>query len=171
MTTIAESEYQKRKHEFGSLLPTMAISTIKYDEFGTPKRAKYRIVALGNLDPHDWSKQDCFAPVMSLMELRLLTAIAVKHKKPLLSGDFKQAFVQAVLPPEEQYVLKPPVGCPLTPKNTFWLLKRSIYGLKRAPRHWYDKVSLLLRSIGLTPCPNSPCIFKGALIEGKHHFI
>ena len=29
----------------------MAISTIKYDEHSQPKRAKYLIVALGNLDP------------------------------------------------------------------------------------------------------------------------
>jgi len=34
----------------------MAINTIKYDELENPKRAKYRIVALGNLDPHNWSK-------------------------------------------------------------------------------------------------------------------
>ena len=82
-TTITEAEYQAQKHKFGSLLPTMAISTVKFDEFGKPKRAKYRLVALGNLDPHDWNKQDCFAPVMSLMELRLMTAIAVKHNHRL----------------------------------------------------------------------------------------
>jgi hypothetical protein len=31
-------------------LPTMAIATIKYDAHNRPKRAKYRIVVLGNLD-------------------------------------------------------------------------------------------------------------------------
>ena len=145
----------------------MAISTVKYDEHGKPKRAKYRIVALGNLDPHDWNKQDRFAPVMSLMELRLLTAIAVKHNRPLQSGDFKQTFVQAVLPEDESYVLKPPVGCPLTPAKTYWKLQRSIYGLKRAPRHWYNKVSDILQNLNLHPCPNAPCIFKGEVIKGK----
>jgi hypothetical protein len=33
-------------------LPTMAIATIKYDKNNHPKRAKYRIVVLGNHDPH-----------------------------------------------------------------------------------------------------------------------
>jgi len=56
--TITEREYQQSKHKYGTLLPTMAISTVKYDEMGLPKRAKYIIVALGNLDPHDWSKAD-----------------------------------------------------------------------------------------------------------------
>ena len=47
----------------------MAVSTIKFDKDGLPKQAKYRIVALGNLDPNLWTKSDVYAPVMSLMEL------------------------------------------------------------------------------------------------------
>ena len=59
----------------------MAISTIKTDEEGNPVWAKYRIVVLGNLDPHNWSKSDCFAPVLSQAELRLLTTLATKTKE------------------------------------------------------------------------------------------
>ena len=165
--TITESEYQQNKHKYGTLLPTMAISTIKYDEVGLPKRAKYRIVALGNLDPHEWTKADCFAPVMSLKEVRLLTALAIKYKCILQSGDFKQAFVQSILPKDEMYVLRPPPGCPLTPSKTYWLLQRSLYGLKRAPKHWYNKATSILTDIGLKPCPNAPCIFTGTLLPGK----
>ena len=47
----------------------MAVSTIKFDKDGMPKRAKYRIVALGNLEYRDWSKSKVYAPVMSLLEL------------------------------------------------------------------------------------------------------
>ena len=46
----------------------------KYDETGQPKRAKYRIVALGNMDPYAWEKSDCYAPVISQLELRLLVS-------------------------------------------------------------------------------------------------
>ena len=53
----------------------MAISTIKHDENGLPKQAKYRIVVLGNSDQHLWSKQDTYAPVMSLIELRLFVTL------------------------------------------------------------------------------------------------
>lgn len=59
----------------------MAVATIKYDEFGNPKRAKYRIAALGDLESHKWTKTECYAPVMSLMELRLMVAMTVKHKR------------------------------------------------------------------------------------------
>lgn len=166
-SSITERQYQMNKEKYGPTLPTMALSTIKYDENGLPKRAKYRIVALGNLDPHLWSKTDCYAPVMSLMELRFITALAVRRNRTLKSGDVKQAFCQAKLPPGENYVLRPPHGCPLTPKQTYWLLHRTLYGLKRSPRHWFDKAASLLKQIGLSQCPNAPCIFKGQIIPNE----
>jgi hypothetical protein len=58
-------------------LPTMAIATIKYDENNKPKRAKYRLVVLGNLDMHTWSKETTAAPVLSQLELHLLTSLAI----------------------------------------------------------------------------------------------
>eukprot|EP00957_Ditylum_brightwellii_P069027 5239900-Ditylum_brightwellii.AAC.1 len=77
----------------------MAIATIKPDEYGKPQQAKYRIVVLGNMDPNNWTKNDCFAPVMSQLEFRLLIATAVQMKRTIKGGDFKQAFCQSFLPP------------------------------------------------------------------------
>ena len=145
----------------------MAIATIKYDGQGNPVRAKYRIVALGNLDPNTWSKQDCFAPVMSQFELRFLVALSVKKKCIPKTGDIKQAFCQSCLPPGENYICRPPPGCPITPSNAYLRLKKTLYGLKRSPRHFYDLACKLLKSVGLTQHPSSPCIFTGELIEGQ----
>jgi hypothetical protein len=55
----------------------MAITTIKYDSNNRPKRAKYRLVVLGNMDYHTWSKEETSAPVLSQLELRLLTSLAI----------------------------------------------------------------------------------------------
>ena len=76
-TSITESEYQKIKHKSGILLPTIVVSTLKDDKNNKPKHAKYRIFALGNLDPPNWNHQDAFAPVLSLLEVQLLAAISV----------------------------------------------------------------------------------------------
>jgi deoxyuridine 5'-triphosphate nucleotidohydrolase len=164
---ISEDDYNASKHIFGSLLPTMAISTIKYNGNGEPERAKYRIVALGNLDPHSWSKNDCFAPVLSQMELRLLTAIAARHRCIPKTGDVSQAFCQSYLPKGENYVMRPPPGCPITKSKTYLRLKKTLYGLKRSPRHFYNLAVKHLTSIGLTQHPSSPCIFHGVLIENE----
>jgi len=93
-------------------LPTMAIATIKYDDKNRPKQAKYCIGVLGNLYYHTWSKESTAAPVMSQLELRLLTSLAVFHQKVLKNCDIKQAFIQSSLPPDEEYFLRPPPGCP-----------------------------------------------------------
>jgi hypothetical protein len=81
-------------------LPTMAIATIKYDDRNRPKRAKYRLVVLGNLDYHTWSIESTCAPVMSQLELRLLTSLAVHHRRVLKNCDVKQAFIQSRLSPD-----------------------------------------------------------------------
>jgi hypothetical protein len=57
----------------------MAIATIKYDENNKPKQAEYRLVVLGNLDYHTWSKEARAAPVLSKLELQLLTSLAVHN--------------------------------------------------------------------------------------------
>ncbi len=165
--TISEEDYNQIKHLSKGLLPTMAISTIKYDGDGNPVRAKYQIVALGNLDPNNWSKQDCFAPVLSQFELRLLCAIAARQKCIPKTGDVTQAFCQSYLPKDEIYVLKPPNGCPFTPPKSYWKLKKTLYGLRRSPRHFYQLARKILLQIGLIQHPTSPCLFYGQLIDGQ----
>mmetsp|Transcript_3382 Transcript_3382/g.5163 ORF Transcript_3382/g.5163 Transcript_3382/m.5163 type:complete len:553 (-) Transcript_3382:330-1988(-) len=145
----------------------MAISKIKHDNQGNPDRAKYCIVALGNLDPHQWNSSDCFAPVLSSLELGILMAIATQLRCLPKSGDVSQAFVQSTLPSDEKYIVKPPKGCPITPKNTYLLLKKTLYGLRRSPRHCYETFKKTLLSMDLKPLPNAPCIFTGTLLKGE----
>jgi hypothetical protein len=61
-------------------LPTMAIATNKNDENNKPKRVKYRLVVLGNLDFHTWSKEDTAAPDLSQFELCILASLAIHHR-------------------------------------------------------------------------------------------
>jgi len=108
---VTEEQYRELSNGKRAL-PTMAIATIKYDQFNKPKRAKYHLVVLGNLDYHTWSKEDTAAPVLSQLELRLLTTLAVHNKRVLKNCDVKQAFIQSSLPYDEEYFLRPPPGCP-----------------------------------------------------------
>ena len=162
---LSEAQY-KLLYKDIKCLPSMAIATIKYDEFNRPKRAKYRIVVLGNHDYHTWSKDSTAAPVLSQLELRLLTSLAVYHKRVMKNCDIKQAFVQSSLPENEVYLVRPPHGCPKSPPGTYWRLLRSLYGLRRAPKLWFQKLSSHLHSMGLKSSPNSPCLFVGSILPG-----
>eukprot|EP00957_Ditylum_brightwellii_P189569 14430123-Ditylum_brightwellii.AAC.1 len=61
--------------------------------------------------------------------------------------------------------MRPPPGCTLTPKNTYLLLLKTLYGIQCSPCHWYEKAKKILEELGLTQCPNSPCLFHSILIE------
>jgi hypothetical protein len=63
--------------------------------------------------------------------------------------------------------MRPPPGCPITKSNTYLRLKKTLYGLRWSPRHFYDLAVKHLTSIGLTQHPTSPCLFYGTLIEGE----
>ncbi len=58
-------------------------------------------------------------------------------------------------------IVKPPIGDPDTIKDEYWLLKKTLYGLRRSPRHWYNKITAVLSSIGLKPNASDPCMFTG----------
>jgi hypothetical protein len=96
---------------------------------GIPTRAKSRIVVLGNHDHRQWSKADCFSPVVSIPMIRLLTSLAVHNKRTLKQGDCKFAFIQATLTEDEITIIKPPIGCPFPGPRKYWRLRKSLYGL------------------------------------------
>jgi len=166
---IDESEYLQlcRSHQIKAI-PSMCTFTIKKTN-GVPTRAKSRIVIVGNLDPRPWTKSDCFSPVVSIPMVRLLKPLAVHNKRTVKQGDCKFAFIQASLPENELTIVEPPAGCPCSGVRKYWRLKKSLYGLRRAPRHWFKLFSSVLMSpeIGLKPTLHDPCIFHGTIISGK----
>jgi len=126
-----------------------------------PLHAKSRIVALGNLEERTWSKSDRFAPVLHQDSLRFLTSLAVEKCRPLRQGDCKNAFCHGILPPEETTIVRPPSGDPDADPQEYWLLLKTLYGLRRSPHHWYDKINAILISIGLKPSLEEPCLYSG----------
>ena len=44
--------------------------------------------------------------------------------------------------------------------KTYLLLKKTLYGLKRSPKHWFNKATPAFKSIGLKQCINAPCLFR-----------
>jgi hypothetical protein len=144
-------------------IPTMCVLSIKKDEMFNPLRAKSRIVVLGNHEDRVWTKSEKYAPVLRSDSMRLLVSLAVEKCRTLKQGDCKNAFCQGVLPDDEITIVKPPLGDPDAAKDEYWLLKKTLYGLRRSPRHWYNKISAVLRCMGLKPNASDPCVFTGSL--------
>jgi hypothetical protein len=148
-------------------IPTMCVLTIKKDEQLMPLWAKSCIVVLGNRENCDWSKSDCFAPVLQFDNLRFLVSLSTQHHRALKQGDCKNAFCQGILLPEETTIVQPPSGDPDTTKDKYWLLFKTLYGLHWSPRHWYEKIDAILCSTGLIPSLHDPCLYTGFIHDPK----
>jgi hypothetical protein len=145
----------------------MNAQTVKKDENGLPVRAKSRIVVLGNLEETIWSKSDVHAPVIRKESDHLLTTMAVERGRIQKQGDCKNAFCHPILPNDEIVIVRPLPGCPISKPGEYWLLRKTLYGLRRSPKHWYETLVAALIKVGLSPCKNDPCVFTGSLIDGE----
>jgi hypothetical protein len=146
-------------------IPTMCVLTIKKDEMMNPLREKSCIVVLGNHEDRVWTKPEKHAPVLWPDSLRLMVSMATERHTVLKQGDCINAFCQGVLPDNEVTIVKPPIGDPDAKKNEYWLLKRTLYGLRRSPRHWYTKFNTALNAIGLHVNSSNPCLYTGHIVD------
>lgn len=76
------------------------------------------MASLGNLNSHEWIKNGCNDPVLSMLELRFLVSIEVNHRSPLLNGNIKQAFCNSILHPTYQHIIRKSAGFTNSKPNT-----------------------------------------------------
>lgn len=123
---------------------------IKYLANGTVDRFKTRLVAKGYTQSAGIDYHDTFAPVVKMVTVRCLFAIAATNNWPLEQLDINNAFLHGNL--SEEVYMELPLGyqrqssvVPLVCR-----LIKSIYGLKQASREWFTKLTTSLLSIGYT---------------------
>jgi hypothetical protein len=138
-----------------------ASSPLKKIKMLNPLCTKSRIVVLGNHEDHAWTKSERYAPVLHPDTMRLMVSMAVKWQCTLKQGDCKNAFCQGILPDNKITILNTQIGDPNAEKDKYWLLKCTLYGLRRSPRHWYTKIKAIFKSLGLKDITSDPCLFAG----------
>ncbi|CAI7915582.1 unnamed protein product, partial [Closterium sp. NIES-54] len=90
--------------------------------------------------------------------LRMLLHAAAQHDYELHSLDFGTAFLQGILH-EEIWLRCPPGFTGLFPAGTQWSLRRTVYGLRQAPREWHDTLRTTLAALGFAPSTADPSLF------------
>jgi hypothetical protein len=120
-----------------NVIDTKWVFRNKQGEFGVVAKNKARLVGKGYTQVEGLDFGETYAPVASLESIRMLLAYATHHDFKLQQMDVKIAFLNGPLQ-EEVYVEQPPgFEDPRFP-NHVYKLHKALYGLKKAPRAWYE---------------------------------
>jgi hypothetical protein len=120
----------------------------KTDEKGTITRNKARLVAQGYTQVEGVDFDETFAPIARLKSIRLLLGEACIQKFKLFQMDVKSAFLNGYLN-EEVYVEQPKGSVDPNLPDHVYKLKKALYGIKQAPRAWYESLTKFLVKHGI----------------------
>jgi hypothetical protein len=130
----------------------------KVNSAGEVVSYKARIVARGFTQKQGIDFTETYAPVLGYKVLRALVAVAAALDWEIKQSDVETAFLHGVL--KETIYMRPPTGIPGIKSNQFWLLLKTLYGLKQAGREWYLQLVKVLNSLGFYACENEDeCLF------------
>ena len=144
-------------------IPYMCVLVVKNYKEVKPLNAKSRIVVLENFEDRLYQISQRYAPVLEYSSLCLITAKSGGDKHILQKVCFKNAFCNSKLPYDEVTDIRPPIGDPDFQDGEYWLLKKTLYVLRRSPHHWYNIIKVIILNMGLNTSPHDPCLLSGVL--------
>ncbi|GKB01652.1 retrovirus-related pol polyprotein from transposon TNT 1-94 [Tanacetum coccineum] len=103
------------------------------------------MVARGYRQEEGIDFEESFAPVARLEAVRIFLAFVAHMNMIVYQMHVKTAFLNGILR-EEVYVSQPNGFLDPNNPNHVYRLKKALYGLKHAPRAWYDLLSSFLLS-------------------------
>jgi hypothetical protein len=117
------------------------------NEAGQVNKFKARLVAKGYYQVEGVDFSEIFSRVAKLISIRVLMSLAATFDRKIEQMDVKTTFLHGNLEEEiymkqlERFVVK-------GKKELVCKLKRSLYGIKKSPRMWYQKFDTYTLSLG-----------------------
>ena len=112
---------------------------IKYHSDGSVERFKVRLVILGNNQIEGLDYNETFAPVAKMVTVQVFLVVAIAKQWELHQMDVHNAFLHGDL--EEEVYMKLPPGFNSSIPDHVCHLRKSLYGLRQAPRYWFAKLA------------------------------
>ena len=106
-----------------------------------------------------------FVPVAKMMTIQTVITLATTKGWHLHQMDIKNDFLQGEL--DEVYMVQPPNFKSSTHPQVVCRLKKSLYGLKEAPRARYSKITQYLHQIGFNMSKSNNSLFIRSESRGQ----
>nr|GFC71056.1 Gag-Pol polyprotein [Tanacetum cinerariifolium] len=145
----SQSVRTRRQLESDGKMCMFTLTKNKRDKENTVIRNKSCLVAKGYAQKEEVDFEESFAPVARLEAVRLFIAYAAHKSFTVYQMVVKTAFLYGPLK-EEVYVNQPDEFVDPYHLEKVYHLKKALYGIKQAPRVWYDELSNFLVSKGFS---------------------
>ena len=144
--------------EIENVVGTRWVYDIKLGKKNRIVKHKARLVAQGYSQVEGVDYNDTFAPTMHIKTLRVLLALASKHKYDVQQYDVSTAFLHASL--EEVVYVRQPPGHEVEGKEDWvYKLDKAMYGLKNAPKAYSDHFMSVVRELGFVQSYKDECLW------------
>ena len=114
------------------------------------------MVAKGYSQVHGIHYNETFSPVAKMDSIRLALAIAASRHWEVHHMDVKCSFLNGDL--IEEIYMQQPQGF-ATDHSLVCRLRKSLYGIKQAPRAWYAKIDSFLLSLNFVRCKSDSNVY------------
>ncbi len=132
----------------------------KEDANGVSK-CKARLVARGFADNNLYDRNEVYAPVARLSDVRFILIATNKYDLELFQLDVKTAFLNGSL--EKPVYMQIPEGVRCSEdvrRNSVCELRQSLYGLKVSPKRWFVRFNEAMKRLRFNGYPHQPCLFS-----------
>lgn len=121
-------------------------------------KLKARLVAKGFHQEEGIDFLETFSIVIKQATIRIVLSVAMVKRWSIHQLDVKNAFLHGTLK-ETVYMEQPPGFAHPTLSDHVCLLQKSLYGLRQAPRAWFEKFSNFLLESGFFCSTTDPSLF------------
>lgn len=142
------------------VLPSTWAFHLKRYPDGSPKKFKARFCVRGDFQKDGVDVFETWSPVVEWSTVCLLLVISSMLKLHTAQADVTAAFLHAPLKPNKKIYVHQARGFKGDPDYVY-SLSRSVYGLKAAPKYWFDYISDKFIKYKLEQSTLDNCLFVG----------
>jgi Reverse transcriptase (RNA-dependent DNA polymerase) len=142
-----------------NIIDCKLVFKIKRKANSTILKYKAHLVAHGFTQIYSVDYFETYSPIMRLASFRTIIALTARNNWDINSFNFNSAYLNGKLDENKEIYMQFPSKYKPQGKNMILRLRKTLYGLKQAGRHWYDSLSHALNDLGFRASHANPGVF------------